>query len=218
VLDSLNSALKIAELQEIIRIAKISGAAIGDYLKVIDEHFAFKQLIDSQVAQAVAPAKLTARLLLALPLLSVALCESLGMHPLRILLYTNLGWLLLVVCSLLTFGAFASYRKALAKAQVVKPDPGLIYDSVALAVTAGVNSVVAWQMVEPLISDDLPKSLSELWAKSSWVRHELAAKKLQQLAALPIRLLTSLGAYLLPASLLLNLVPTALAALNQSQQ
>ena len=218
VLDSLNSDLESTELQEIIRIAKISGAAIGDYLTVIDQHFAFRQLIDSQVAQAVAPVKLTARLLLALPLLSVALCESLGMHPLRILLFTNLGWLLLAVCSLLTLGALSSYRNALAKANEEVADPGLIYDSVALAVSAGVSATLAWQMVSPVSSGDQPKSLSELNAKASWVRNELAAKKLQVLAALPIRLLTSLGAYLLPASLLLNLIPTALAALNQTQQ
>ena len=219
-------------------VATESGAPLAATLRqfaVTLRDFAEAQ---REIAIALAAPTLTARLVLALPLVGVFLGMPLGFDTLRVLFATPGGWLCLGTGGALQVAASRWNRHLVDRAQPSEHTPGLAYDLVAIAVSGGaaldhaLRSVVSIaKRFDLATAFDDPRlvavlELSQragvpaaalLRGEAQECRREALAAAHADARALGVRLMVTLGACVLPAFLVVSVLPLLLAVWAQTR-
>ena len=182
------------------------------------------------IAVALAAPALTARLVMALPVVGIVFGFALGFNPIGILVGSPLGWACLAVGTSLLLGASLWNRRMVAAAQPHDISPGLDFDLVAIAVSGGGSidrAVVAVTAARAryLGADDdawvagrlrgildlstragVPAA-ELLRAEAVEARRDAGAEARERAQALSVRLMLPLGLCVLPSFMVLGVVP-----------
>ena len=208
-------------------VATDAGAPLAPTLR----HFAqsLRDVAQAQrdIAVALAAPVATARLVIGLPPVGILFGMVLGFNTLGTLFTTPLGWACLAIGSSLLVGARAWNRSLVRSAQPRNLTPGLEFDLTAIAVSGGsaldrarasVNSALTRFGIESRDGDGVAVVLdlsrragvpaAELLRSEAEERRRSAlADSQQQAQALGIRLMVPLGVCVLPAFMILAVVP-----------
>ena len=79
-----------------LEVAEHSGSGLADGLACVIESLQHEREVAAEIEGQLAGPKATVRLLIILPALALLVGESLGAHPVAVLLTTPYGWLCLV--------------------------------------------------------------------------------------------------------------------------
>lgn len=263
---SLAASAHVQALGMALEVGERSGAPMADLLRSLAS--AQRDLHDAALARrsAFAGPRSTARILLALPLAGIGLGLLLGANPLRILLQTTTGLLLLIIGLLLTLAGWTWMRRLLNSAEGThhhRVDPSVLLELIAGALSAGLPlgraaGIVAASADERTAQDPAIISLSRFAASlSGGIPSALAARHLDPTlrvlgqsallsesagadlarvlrsaaadarrgrardaeaaaARLAVRLVLPTGIALLPAFVLLGIIPTVASMLGGS--
>jgi tight adherence protein B len=232
-IESLPSAA-VQRFQAVWRVANRVGGSLSAALDRLAEVFADESKHRQEIELAFAGPRSTARLVLWLPVVSLVLAQLLGMRPFEAVFHTPLGFISVAIgVILMLFGRVWS-RAILSRAQIDSQDPGLPFDLVNLGLSAGLSVGDARiqaakelkleaESIEDL--DDLAEQSRRTGAQLSSMlstaadlarqrKHYLAA---DQVARLGVRLMIPIGVLVLPAFVLMAIVPLAISLLSSGQ-
>jgi tight adherence protein B len=218
-------------------VATDAGAPLASTLR----HFAdsLRDLIEAerQVRVALAAPVATARLVMALPAVGVLFGMALGFDTVRTLFATVPGWICLAVGAALLYGGWRWNRGLLRSARPRDITPGLEFDLIAIAVTGGgsldwarssvaasiarfsPNVAVDWPAVDDVLelSTRAGVPAAELLRSEAIERRRTARASAQERAQqLSVRLMIPLGVCVLPAFMVLGVVPLLISVLSSS--
>lgn len=240
-----NQILKLSDWQNkqfqlVWNLATSLGGPVVIALSRIADVFDREQRNQNEVQLAFAAPQSTARLVTGLPLVALLLSQLVGMNPLGAIIGSPFA--LISVClgaGLLVLGRYWS-KRLLAKALPQTQDPGAFIDCVVIGLQAGLPLQAAreralqnFQLVLDQNSSTLDEqtlneaaelsrrsgaSLTEiLMATADRFRDELRFEIANRIARLGIRLMIPLGVAVLPAFILLSIVPIAISLLSNGQ-
>jgi tight adherence protein B len=219
-------------------VASEAGAPLAPTLREFAASLRGLAQAQRQVAVALAAPRATARLVLALPAVGLVFGMLLGFDTLGTLATTPAGWGCLVIGGALFAGGAAWTRALVKSARPTDLTPGLECDLMAIAVTGG-NSLdrarraatsAARTCGLALAADgdaaidsvlDLSRRAgvpaAELLRSEADERRRIAAASAEQrVEALAVRLMLPLGVCVLPAFLVLGVVPLFLSLLGST--
>ena len=218
-------------------VASDAGAPLAATLRDFAESLRGLAQAQREIAIALASPKATARLVLALPLVGVLFGMLLGFDSLGTLFTTPPGWLCVVVGSTLMLLAWRWSGRLVGRAQPDNLTPGLGFDLLAIAVSgggsldrarAGVTAALARFGLDALDDEPGIEATLQLSARAGvpaaeLLRSEARERRRDALAAaqsgaqaLSVRLMIPLGVCVLPAFMILSVVPLLLAVLGQT--
>ena len=221
-------------------LATVSGGPVVLALSRVADVFDSQQRSKNEVDLAFAGPQSTSKLVTGLPLISLVLAQLVGMNPLAAITGSQIG--LISVClgsGLLVLGRQWS-RRLLAKAVPDTLDPGAYLDCVLIGLQAGLPLQVARARASenyqgafeamPSAADENAldeaaelsrnsgAALSEiLLANADRFRDDLRYEISNRIARLGIKLMIPLGVAVLPAFILLSIVPIAISLLSNGQ-
>jgi tight adherence protein B len=187
---------------------------------------------DARVALAAPVA--TARMVLALPVLGVLFGMALGFNTLEVLFVTPIGWSCLAVGGTLMLVALRWNASMVAAARPKDPAPGIGCDLMAIAVSGGNALDGARAIVDETVKqfslpavtgvdDVLELSRSAgvpaaelLGSEAEELRRAATARAQENAAALGVRLMLPLGLCILPAFMVLGVVPLLVAVISST--
>jgi len=230
------SAAELKHIDLIFDICVKTGGPIAaslDRLANVMTH-RFKQHQQAQVAFA-AP-KATAKLVMALPVLAMLAAQLLGMNPVRAIFTTPVAFASVLIGGALLYGGRVWSNSMLAKALPEQSDAGAFLDAVAVALNAGLNVQQAvliakqsfaqhFDQVDQESIDELQKAIDLssqsgaaiaplLIANADRLREAQNNHTANRLAKLSVSLMIPLGLAVLPAFVLLSIVPIAISLLT----
>jgi tight adherence protein B len=218
-------------------VATDAGAPLAPTLRDFAESLRGLSQAQREIAIALAAPKATARLVLALPLVGVVFGVLLGFDTLGTLFTTLPGWVCVLVGSGQMLVAWRWNRRLVGRAQPDNLTPGLGFDLLAIAVSGGGSPDRARAAVtaalsrfglaavadDPGIDDTLELSVRAGVPAAELLRSEAREHRRDALAtaqadaqALSVRLMIPLGVCVLPAFMILSVVPLLLAVLGQT--
>jgi tight adherence protein B len=190
-----------------------------------------------EIAVAMAAPNATARLVLALPLVGLLFGMLLGFDTLGTLFTTPIGWVCLGLGAGLMLGASRWNRRLVRRAQPRDLTPGLAFDLLAIAVSGGgsldrARSVVAAAIeqfgLDGALSIDGTEEVLDLSRRAGipaaellrseageW-RRQARADVSERAQALSVRLMIPLGVCVLPAFMVLSVVPLLITVLRST--
>jgi tight adherence protein B len=219
-------------------VATDAGAPLAPTLREFAGSLRDLAQAQREIDVALAAPRATARLLLALPVVGILFGVLLGFDTLGTLFTTPPGWFCLGLGSGLMFAASRWNRRLVARARPQELTPGLGFDLMAIAVSGGASIDRAARAVrdvtdrfaraevgdEPGIADTLGLSAragvpaAELLRSGATERRRDELAKVQARAqALSVGLMIPLGVCVLPAFLVLSVVPLLIAVLEQTR-
>ena len=187
---------------------------------------------DARVALAAPVA--TARMVLALPIVGVLFGTALGFNTLAVLFGTVIGWICLAVGGALMAIALKWNASMVARARPKDPAPGIGCDLMAIAVSGGsaldharaiVDETVARFCLPAIVGVDEVLELSRsagvpaaelLNSQAEELRRVATARAQEDAAALGVRLMLPLGLCILPAFMVLGVVPLLIAVISST--
>jgi tight adherence protein B len=188
-----------------------------------------------EITVALAAPTATARLVLALPLVGVFFGLLLGFDTLGTLFTTPIGWVCLGVGGGLMFGATRWNRRMVRRAQPRDLTPGLAFDLLAIAVAGGgsldrarsaVAAAIEQFSLDGTLATDGTEEVLDLSRRAGipaaeLLRSEATERRRQARAdvsaraqALSVRLMIPLGVCVLPAFMVLSVVPILATVLH----
>ncbi len=218
-------------------VATDAGASLAPTLRQFSETLRDLVQVQREVTVALAAPTLTARLVLVLPLVGILFGLLLGFDTIRVLVATAAGWACLGVASALLFGASRWNARLVRRAQPKDLAPGLVFDLVAIAVSGGASleralgsvTETARRYEVPAALDDLAllavldlsrragvPAAALLRGEALERRREASATAQAGARSLGIALMVPLGVCVLPAFMVLSVVPLLLAVLHQT--
>jgi tight adherence protein B len=218
-------------------VATDAGAPLASTLRDFAESLRGLAQAQREIAIALAAPRATARLVLVLPVVGVLFGLLLGFNTLGTLFTTAPGWVCLVVGSALMVVAWRWNRRLVARAQPRDVTPGLGFDLLAIAVSGGgslpharanVDRALARVDLGDLSDDPGIDAALDLSARAGvpaaeLLRSEARERRRDALAftqsaaqALSVRLMIPLGVCVLPAFMVLSVIPLLLAVLGQT--
>jgi tight adherence protein B len=218
-------------------VATDAGAPLASTLRDFAESLRGLSQAQREIAVALAAPRATARLVLVLPVVGVLFGVLLGFNTLGTLFTTAPGWVCLVVGSGLMVIAWRWNQRLVARAQPRDVTPGLAFDLLAIAVSGGgalpharanVGRVLARFDFGDLAEDPGIEATLDLSSRAGvpaaeLLRSEARERRRDALAsaqsaaqALSVRLMIPLGVCVLPAFMVLSVVPLLLAVLGQT--
>jgi tight adherence protein B len=222
------------------RLATRLGGPAANALNRLTEVFLATEKAKQEVALAFAAPKATAKLVLGLPFVALGLAQALGMNPFGAIFGSVLGFISLALgLSLLIIGQLWSQR-ILARAAPKERDPGCLIDCTVIGLQAGLPleqaSVAAESQfsevfnLEPeeqaqlaimaagQLSRNTGAALTQiLTSVADRIRERERYDAANNIARLSIRLMIPLGVAVLPAFVLLSVVPIAISLLSSGQ-
>jgi tight adherence protein B len=204
------------------------------------EVFLVTEKARQEVELAFAAPKATAKLVLGLPFVALGLAQALGMNPIGAIFGSALGFVSLALgLSLLIIGQLWSQR-ILARAAPTERDPGCLIDCTVIGLQAGLPLEQARVAAEASFSEVFnaePDEVSRqaisaagqlsrntgaavsqiLSAAADRIRERERYEAANKIARLSIRLMIPLGVAVLPAFVLLSVVPIAISLLSSGQ-
>ncbi len=217
-----------------LSVADESGTPLYRALWSLAEALRDRIGIEADIQAMVQVPRQTTWLLLALPPLSIVIAGMLGVDAIGFLIGSALGWGLLVGGIILYVAAIAWMRRLVAQ---LIPDRGYLSparDLLAVATRGGALPEIARQRVERVLADhSLAKGDSNALAaltqlsrragipigvlasvEASWQRHQVRADAAQATQALSVRILIPLGLLILPAFVMVGVVPVVFTLLR----
>ncbi len=207
-------------------VALASGSPLAAALRAYAELLRGFAATDRQSRIALSGPVATARLVMVMPVLGLVLGATLGQDTLGVLLRTPLGWSCLVVGGLLMLSAWLWNRALLRRAAAGDRLPGLIAELVATAMGGGVSADRARRIVaEAALRYGIPPDFGTvaaalrvatsagapvaelLRAEAEEARRAALAEAAQRVERLSVTLMLPLGVCVLPAFLVLGVVP-----------
>lgn len=216
------------------------GGPVALVLTRLSNVFDRQQRNLSEVELAFAAPQSTSRLVTGLPLVALGLAQLVGMNPLGAITGSILGFVSVCLGAGLLFVGHRWSKRLLSKALPSTGDPGAFSDCVLIGLQAGLplqNAIdeatkdfakamgheVSEQDQEALneaaeLSRKSGAALTEiLLANSDRFRDELRFETSNRIARLGINLMIPLGVAVLPAFVLLAIVPIAISLLSSGQ-
>lgn len=216
-------------------VAADSGAPLGGSLRAFAELLGGFADAARQARVALAGPRATARLVLVMPLVGLAFGAALGQDSIGVLLGTPIGWGCLLLGGGLLLAAFAWNRRLLRAAAGGDRWPGLLPELLATAMSGGAGverarGIVADALhrygVEPdstrveaalAVAIAAGAPVAELLrAEAEEARREATAEAAARAERLSVTLLLPLGVCVLPAFLLLGVVPLLVAVVSST--
>jgi tight adherence protein B len=218
-------------------VATEAGAPLAPTLRDFADSLRGLSQAQREIRVALAAPRATARLVLVLPLVGILFGALLGFNTLGTLFTTGPGWLCLALGSGLMLAAWRWNRRLVALAQPRELNPGLGFDLLAIAVSGGgslerATSTVASTLIRcdldtggdaEGIAATLELSTRAGVPAAELLRGEARERRREALAsvqagaqALSVRLMIPLGVCVLPAFMVLSVVPLLLAVLTQT--
>ena len=215
------------------RVAHETGAPLGEALWALSRALQERHDAERAVRATILAPIYTQRLLMGLPLLGLLVSAVLGVDALGFLTSSTLGWMLLVMAVLLMLGAWRWSRAMIGEAL---PGPGFLspaLDLLAIATSGGASPEVARYRVEDALMrhglefpegdllDKLPALSRRVGiplralavAEASWSRARVRADSAEKSAALSVKILIPLGALVLPAFVIVGVIPVVFSLL-----
>lgn len=181
------------------------GCSTSEVISALAEQQSFARELSDQAQVAAANAKLTAQITVALPWLTLLICNWSGVNPLGNLFSNPFGTMSLAIALALTWLANRNADRIISRHQVIPPDPGFDALLAAVALDNGINHRQLTRFL------DAPKASSlELRKLARDLRAQERLTQQRGLAKLPQKLILNIGLLLLPATLLLTLTAIAL--------
>ncbi len=218
-------------------VATDAGAPLASTLRDFAESLRGLSQAQREIAVALAAPQATARLVLVLPVVGILFGVLLGFDTLRTLFSTGPGWVCLMLGAGLMLLAWRWNRRLVARARPRDITPGLALDLLAIAVSGGgslaharasVALTLARLEVDAFADDPGIDATLELSARAGvpaaeLLRSEARERRRDALASaqsaaqtLSVRLMIPLGVCVLPAFMVLSVVPLLLAVLDQT--
>jgi tight adherence protein B len=218
-------------------VATDAGAPLASTLRDFAESLRGLSQAQREIAVALAAPKATARLVLVLPAVGVLFGVLLGFNTLGTLFTTLPGWVCLLGGSGLMLLAWRWNRGLVARAQPRDVTPGLAFDLLAIALAGGGSLPHARAHVrraldrygfdeitdDPAIESTLGLSARAGVPAAELLRSEARERRRDALASaqsgaqsLSVRLMIPLGVCVLPAFMVLSVVPLLMAVLAQT--
>ncbi|WP_166426702.1 type II secretion system F family protein [Labedella populi] len=217
-------------------VSSESGAPMGPALRAFST--ALRAIVHSrrEVDVALAGPLLSSRIVLALPLVAIGLGAALGFDVLGVLFGSITGFVCLVVGATLAGVAVWWVARLTAAARRADPSPGLNADLVAIAMGGGVSAERAVALVEEALAlVDLPGGASTavdgilavsrragvpagelLRSEAESERRRARTEGARRAARLGSLLMLPLGVCVLPAFIVLGIVPMVLSLLSST--
>jgi tight adherence protein B len=216
-------------------VATDAGAPLAPTLRLYAQSLRSLGAAQRDVRVALAAPIATARMVLALPAIGVLFGIALGFDTVGVLLTTPLGWACLGVGSGLILAAVRWNRRMVAAAQPREAAPGIECDLMAIAVSGGgsldrahalVARVTARHDIAPpgeRVESVLALSRSAgvpaaelLRAEAEEARLDARASAQQKAATLSVKLMLPLGLCILPAFMVLGVVPLLVSVVTST--
>lgn len=218
-------------------VASQAGAPLASTLREHANSLRLRAAVERDISLALAGPRSTARIVLALPALGILFGAVLGFDSLRILVTTPAGIGCLVTGLSLVAAALAWMRSLLRAARRGDPNPGLRLDLMAIAVSGGSSLERAATIVHRALagsgmsstggSDEVDEVLDLarragipaaelLRSQAQESRRSSAAAAERRAAVLAVRLMLPLGACILPAFMVLGVVPLLIAVVSST--
>ena len=221
-------------------VAVESGSAPGIMLGTLGHVLLSLAQVMRQADVAAAGPRATLRLVTWLPVASLGIAQLAGIPALTVLLTTGVGWLLLLSGVALILLARWWLSRLVAGATQLSWAIGLAPDLMAMVLRSGASPAVARELVSAIPVDgyltsedrdndaracDAALTHSDEWGLPGAALLELNASLMRRahqhihdrsLAALGVRVLVPLGVCVLPAFVLLAVVPSVLALLSST--
>lgn len=206
-------------------VATRAGAPLAPSLRNYAAALRELSQVQRDIAVALAAPVSTARVVLALPVIGLLLATVLGFDPWRVLFTTPAGGAMLAVGAGLVGAAIVWNRRLVASAQPANATPGIECELMAIAVAGGGSLDRAVRLVhETLVVCDLTvqgelahvlelsrragvPAADLLRSEADEQRRAARAQAQHAAAALSVRLMLPLGLCILPAFLVLGVVP-----------
>jgi tight adherence protein B len=218
-------------------VATDAGAPLAPTLR--DFAGSLRDLGEAQreIAVALAAPVATARLVMALPAVGVVFGIALGFNTLGMLFTTPVGWGCLGVGGTLMFAASRWNRRLVRSAQPRSLTPGLEFDLVAIGVSGGAAldrarasvgvALDRYSEVRSLDSPDIDAVLDLsrragvpaadlLRSEATERRREARAEVQERAQALSVRLMIPLGVCVLPAFMVLGVLPLLVSVIGST--
>lgn len=215
-------------------VAHETGAPLGEALWALSTALRERYDAERAVRATILTPIYTQRLLMGLPLIGLLVSAALGVDALGFLTSSALGWTSLIVAVVLMLGAWRWSRAMIGEAM---PGPGFLspaLDLLAIATSGGASPEVARGRVDDALMRhglDAPESyaLDRLpalsrrvgiplralaVAEASWLRARAKANAAEKSAALSVKILIPLGALVLPAFVIVGVIPVVFALLG----
>jgi tight adherence protein B len=232
---SLREAQKLVQVENLmhhttLQVAEAFGGPVAKTLKRQAEVVAQVAAANRSLEVAFATPKATAKLMLWLPPGGFLFGQLIGLNPVPVILHNFVAQMSLIIgLALQIIGVLWSGR-ILRRGRPVLSDSGLIFDLVAIGLRAGISPLLVRrrliQLIEISEADaaqlDRLESLSRhtgaplenlLLAQAETARLDAAALAEAQVAAIAIKLMIPLGVVILPAFVLMSVVPIVISIL-----
>ena len=216
-------------------IATEAGSPLAPALRDYAESLRALTQAQREIAVALAAPVGTARLVMALPLVGILFGMLLGFDTARTLFATPTGWGCIVVGTGLVLLAAWWNRRLVAAAQPLDAAPGIECDLMAIAVSGGGSLVAARTLLDRTIREyhlsartdrlDDVLELSRragvpaaelLRSEAQEVRRSAQADAQEKAAELSVRLMLPLGICVLPAFMVLGVLPLMVAVISST--
>lgn len=216
-------------------VASETGAPLAAALRHVAEGILATAEIERENAAALAAPSATARLILALPFGAVFVASMLGLGTLEVLVGSPVGWGCLAIGVTLVLLARVWTRRLVASASSHDVAPGLECELMAVALAAGVSVDRARRVVEQALAragwatgPSAIDAVIELCARAGAPAGELLRAEAAELrreahaagrvaaAVLSVRLMLPLGLCVLPAFVVLGIVPVLLGVIGST--
>ncbi|WP_181429098.1 type II secretion system F family protein [Curtobacterium sp. MCSS17_008] len=230
------------DVRVVLEVAARTGAPSARALRALSTAMRRSAAADRAVRVALAGPRASARVVLALPLLGLGLGSSWGAGALEVLLTRPLGWACCVLAAGLVVVAQRWSRRLVLRATPDGHIPGIVLDAWAVALSGG----GAWSAAEETVREALAGAGrccddvrdAESWARvrdvlelsrragvpaaallraaAEDVRDDAAAAGLAAAERLAVRLVLPLGTCVLPAFVLVGVVPVVVGVLSST--
>lgn len=231
------SADESKQFERIWSMATKSGGPPNAAITRLADVFDLQRRARNEITIAYAAPRSTARLVMLLPVITLALAQLVGLNPLAAITEFGLGSISVAIgCGLLWFGHRWSAR-LLRKAAPMAEDPGAFLDCLAAACLAGLPFNQARSLVrqvcdfdesqqtedDDLIAGSVALSRTQGLGLAELLTSAANAKRERQrfadnekIAKLSVSLMVPLGLAVLPAFVLITIVPIAIGLMRMS--
>lgn len=222
-------------------LAQLLGGPVVLALNRIVEVFERNYKNAKEVELAFAGPQSTSKLVMGLPVIALALAQLTGMNPFGAIVGSLLGALSVCLGAGLLVAGHYWTKRLLARALPQSLDPGTYLDCVAIGLQAGLpleqSRKIAQQnfqrILETEISEADKSSLDEaaelsrttgaaltqiILSSADRMRENRRYETSNRIARLSVKLMIPLGVAVLPAFVLLSIVPIAISLLSNSQR
>jgi tight adherence protein B len=218
-------------------VATDAGAPLAPTLREFAASLRDLAQAEREIAVALAAPTATARLVLVLPAIGILFGMLLGFNTIGTLFTTPIGWVCLVLGGGLMVAATRWNRRMVRRASVTDRAPGLEFDLVAIAVSGGGSLDRARASVESALSRFSPGAITGdvgvegvldlsrragvpaaelLRSEATERRREARAEAQERAERLSVRLMIPLGVCVLPAFMILSVVPLLVAVVSST--